>query len=134
MKELKIILLSTISVFAPLYPILLIAFVLVTSDLILGLLASRKNKISVRYSSALRRSLTKIAVYEVAICLSFLASQMIGPLMPVTHMITSYVGLTELISCLENLNIIAGGSLLDVILAKLGAVQRREESTDKQGE
>ena len=93
---------------------------LVLIDLITGIWASRKQNIPIT-SSGLQRTIIKLGIYEVAIFLAFIAQQYLIKAIPVANIVSSFVGLTELTSCLENINIIGGGNLLKDLITKLGS-------------
>ncbi len=121
LERLKIIGLSLLAVFAPIKAIMLTAFVLVIADLITGLLAARKRKEPIT-SAAFSRTLIKTAVYQTAIMMGFLTeTYLTGDMLPVCKIITSYIGMTELLSLVENLNTISGGSLMKSLIKKLGS-------------
>lgn len=116
------ILLAIAAVLAPIKSTLLVALSLIALDLILGLLAARKQKLPIT-SSGLKRTIIKLVVYEMAIALAYLASMLTGPLIPLVNIVGSFVALTELKSCMENLNILGGGSLLQALIDKLNQQQ-----------
>lgn len=112
---------ATIAVFAPIQTVLLTAMVLLTADLITGVLAAYKRgeKIS---SAGFGRTIAKAFVFQAVIMLGFLTeTYLTGASIPVCKIITSYIGLTELTSIVENMNSISGGSLLKALLAKLSS-------------
>lgn len=122
---LQALFLSTLSVFAPIKAVIVTTLVLVLADLILGVLAAKKRG-ELLTSAGLRRTITKIFVYETALMLAFLTEQYLtGELVPVCKIVSSFIGLVELKSCTENLNEISGGSLLKVLLEKLGSVNEK---------
>lgn len=108
------------AIFAPAKAMILTSLALVMMDLVMGLLAARKQNIPIT-SSGLKRTVVKLAIYETAIILGFLTQQyLIGSdSVPVCNIIAGFIGLTELTSCLESLNIIGGNNILKVILDKL---------------
>lgn len=116
------ILISAAAVFAPVKSTLITALGLVVLDLILGVAAAIKQKQPIT-SSGFKRTVVKILVYEASIALGYLASILTGPAIPVVNIIGSFIALTELKSCLENLNILGGGSLLQAIVDKLNQQQ-----------
>lgn len=114
------------AVFAPAKGMVLTALVLVIMDMITGMLASRKQKEPIT-SAGIGRSVVKTMVYEAAILLAFLTQQYLtGPEVPVSNIVAGLIGLTELKSVMENLNIVSGGSLLSSIIDKLGSRNLRE--------
>lgn len=120
MQLLKYLALSIIAVFAPAKAMILTSLALVLVDLMTGIMAARAQKEPIT-SQGLRRTAAKLFVYEMAVMLGFLTQQYLtGPEVPVASIIAGLVGLTELTSCLENLNIIGGNDMLKAILDKLG--------------
>ena len=118
-------LLSVLAVFAPIKGMLISSLVLIAADLITGIIAAKKRGESIN-SSGFRRTVVKVFVYQASIMLAYLAQHfMMSDAIPVTNMIASFVGLTELTSVLENLNSISGGNLLKQILEKLNSVNNQ---------
>jgi len=100
---------------------ILSSLALVAADLVTGLAASIKLKRSIN-SAGLQRTIVKLFIYEFAIVLAFIAEQyLLDGTIPVSKVVAGYVGITELTSCLENLNIIGGGNLLSDVIKKLGS-------------
>lgn len=104
---------------APIEGVILTTLGLVLVDMITGLGASYKQSIPLT-SYGLKRTVIKLFVYELAILLAFVVGlYLTGPTLPVLHLVSSLIGLTELKSVLENLNIIGGGSLLNSIVSAI---------------
>lgn len=115
------LLLSLCSVFAPAKAMFISSLALIAADLITGIMASRKQGIPIT-SSALRRTIVKALVYEAAIALAFIAEvYLLDGTIAASKIIAGMVGITELKSCLENLDILGGGGLLKSIIEKLGS-------------
>lgn len=113
--------LAIAAVFAPVQHVMLVTLAMIAIDLITGILAAKKQNLPIS-SSGLRRTITKLFVYEITIAMGFLVeTYMTGATIPVVKIITSFIGLTELKSCMENLDIINGSSLLKTIIDKLGS-------------
>ena len=113
--------LSLLAVFAPAKGMIVTAFVLIVVDLITGVLAARKEKQPIT-SAGIGRTVVKALVYETAIILAFLTqTYLTGPEIPCANIVASLIGLTELKSILENLQILSGGQLLNMIIDKLGS-------------
>lgn len=122
MTILKNILISIGLILAPIKMALLVAVGLCITDLILGIAAARKRG-DVVHSLGLRRTILKIFVYESAIICSFLVeTYLTGPDLMILKLVTALIGLTELKSVLENLNELSDGSILQVIINKLGSI------------
>jgi phage-related holin len=116
--------LAILAVFAPAQSMIISTLVLVVVDLITGLIAAHKQGIPIT-SSGLRRTIGKTLIYEVVILIAFLAQQYLtGPVIPVSSIAAGFIGLTELTSCVENLNVIGGGSLLKALLTKLDSANK----------
>lgn len=121
MSHIKILALTLLAVFAPIKAIIFAALTLIIFDLITGVIASHKRGEPIT-SAGFQRTLTKTFVYLSAIMLGFLAeTYLTGDLLPVSKIITSYIGFTEMCSLLENLNSISGTNLLTALIAKLGS-------------
>lgn len=118
--------LSALAVLAPIHDMLAACLFLVLVDLITGIIKAVKAKESI-VSSGFRRTLIKLFVYECAIILGFIAQKfLMNDSMPITNMISGFIGLTELLSVMENLNAISGGQLLKALLEKLNSQAPRQ--------
>src|SRR5882672_11365777 len=85
-------------IFAPIKGVMLSALTLILCDLITGIWASwkRGDKLT---SAGFQRTIVKILVYEIALALGFIAQHyLMQDSIPITNIIGSYVGLTELVS------------------------------------
>lgn len=101
--------LAVLAVFAPAKAAIFTVLVLCISDLFTGVMASKRKV----HSSGLKATVLKLLVYEVAIALSFLVGEFLtGPSVPVLNVVAGMIGITELKSVLENLDILSGGSLM----------------------
>lgn len=117
------LLMASISALAPAQGVMLAALTMVAADLVTGVIAAIKRKEAV-ISSGLKRTLVKVAVYETAIALGFVAQHyLMGDVIPIITIIGGYIGITELTSSYENLNDIAGAPILKAILDKLNKPQ-----------
>lgn len=111
--------LAILAIFAPIKAALLTMLTLIGVDLITALLACKKAGEPIT-SNGLRRTVIKAAVYGTAIVLGFLTeTYLTGDVMPITKIITGYIGLTELLSVLENVNELGNNNLLKKLLEKL---------------
>lgn len=116
---LKVLLLSAVAYFAPTERILITVMALTIADLITGLLAARKQSLPIT-SSELKRTVLKIFIYQVAVLLAYaVQTELTGPDMPVMKWLTAIIGMVELKSILENLDIISGGSFFTSLTDKL---------------
>lgn len=124
LATLKALCIAVIAVFAPAKAMILSSLALIVVDLITGIMASRKQQIPIT-SAGIRRTVSKLFVYEAAILLAFLAQQyLLGEVIPAASIVSGIIGITELTSCLENINIISGQNLLKSIIDKLGSVNK----------
>lgn len=119
-KYLIPIAMAAIAFLMPLKTVCIAIAVLTLVDLITGLLAAKKCKNPIT-SSGLKRTVAKLALYYAAVLLGFVAGQyLISPdLIPIEKLITTLIGAVELKSCLENLDIVSGGSFFKSIIDKL---------------
>jgi len=119
MQGIKTIAIAIIAVFAPAKAVLLTVMVLTLCDLATGLLAALKQQIPIT-SSGLKRTVVKILVYQTAALSAFLVEQYLTPIeLPIMKMVTGLIGVTELKSVLENLDIISGGSFFSTLISRL---------------
>ena len=120
MKEwAKNLLLVTVAFLTPIQAVLITVGALVWMDFLTGIAASIKNKIPIT-SYGFKRTVVKVCVYEMAIVLAYVVQlYLTGPAVPVLHLASSLIGLTELKSVYENLNIISGGSLLTTLISSI---------------
>lgn len=120
LKLTEAILISSLAVFAPIKHLLLATGVMIFADLITGIMAARKAGEPIT-SAGLRRTLTKLFVYEAAIILAFIAEHYISDILPFVKMTSAMVSVVELKSIYENLNIVSGNQLLKTLIEKLGS-------------
>lgn len=126
MTYLKSLLLSAIAVFFPIKAMLVAAFVLAFMDLILGLLAAKKQGQRIT-SSGLKRTVAKIFLYELAILMSYVAeTYLLDGFMPVTKLVSGFIGVVELKSAMENLDIINGSPMFAALIAKLVSTEDKK--------
>lgn len=127
----KALALALLAIFAPIKLMLIGALVLVFADLITGVIAAYKRKEPIT-SKGLKKSIVKAFVYESAICLAYLAEHyLIGDFMPVTKILASLIGMTELLSCIENLQSINGSPVFAAIIGKLNQALQPPKDDDK---
>ena len=114
-----------IAFLAPLQGLLVSLAILVSLDLITGVLAAAKKKQKIT-SAKLSRTITKVLVYLFTIMLVEMASKyVILPLeVPLTGIISSFIILTELQSVLENVNKLFRQTLLTVLIDKISLITK----------
>ncbi len=114
-----------IAIFSPAKQVLGTVMTLIIVDLVTGIWASKKQQIPIT-SAALGRTGAKSFVYLSAVLLAFLVeTYLTTSAIPCMHIVASFLGLTELLSCLENINIIGGGDLLKKVIDTLSSKNSR---------
>lgn len=108
-------------VLAPIKAVILTVGFLIFSDLGTGLWAALKRKEEIT-SAALRRTLSKLIIYQLAVISGFLIEQMIlqGEV-PLVKVVAGFIGLVEFKSILENSNLILGTDLFKFLIRKIGS-------------
>lgn len=117
--------LVVLTILAPVQAAVVTVFGLVLLDCITGILAARKQGIPIT-SSKLKDSVIKMLVYQAAIVLSFIIEKYLAPGIPLTNMASSYVGLVELLSLNENIEVISGQHLLAGLIDKFKQKQDKK--------
>lgn len=125
MKFLTSLPLAIFCVLAPVSPVLATALILVVVDLLTGVVAAKK-KGEVINSRGLRRSVTKLFIYEIALMVAFLAGQYLLMELPVLKIVASMIGLTELRSVFENLSVISDEPVIKLLVGKLGGTEEKK--------
>jgi len=117
---------TTAAIFAPIKAIFLVTGILIFSDLILGIMAAKKRGEKVT-SAGLRRTATKVFVYNAAIILGFLVETfMLEGFLPISKITAGLMSVVELTSILENLNTINGSPVFKKLIEKLGSVNDKK--------
>lgn len=119
-KWIEALALSTCALFMPISKLLGTTLAMIIIDLITGIMAAKKQGVPVT-SAGLRRTLSKLFVYELALMLAFLVQTYLSDSLPFISMASSMIALVELTSVYENLNIIGGNNLLKSLIDKLGS-------------
>ncbi len=103
----------------PIHPAIISALCLPAVDLVLGLLVANRDKKPIT-SSGIKRTVAKIMLYEFAIVLAFcVETYMTSSVVPIIHMVTGLIGVTELKSCIEHMDDLYGSPLFLALLARL---------------
>lgn len=121
MEWLQKIALASLAALAPIHAIMISVGFLIVADLVTGIWAAKKRgeKIS---SAAMRRTISKIVIYQLAVISGFLLEKyLLSDLLPVSKIVAGVIGLVEFKSMLENSGSIVGGDIFKMILAKLGS-------------
>lgn len=118
---LKVLSLAIVAALAPIHTIMVSAGLLIIIDVVTGIWAAYRRGERLR-SSAFRRTVSKLTVYQLAIISGFLVQHfLLTDSLPIVNMVAGAIGLTELKSIFENVDSINGGSLLKAIIGKIGS-------------
>lgn len=124
MHYLKIAALVTVSFFAPIKLLLVASTLLVLADSVTGMLAARKRGEAIS-SAGMRRTVSKLLVYQGAIIAGFLIEMLMSGALPVAKLVAGCVAAVEGKSALENLDAINGSSVFKTIVEKIGSKNDR---------
>lgn len=114
-------LLVGLAIFAPIKAMLLTCGALILADMITGMIAAKKRKEEIR-SAEMRRSITKLVIYQIAIMSGFLLeTYLLEGLLPVSKIVSGVIGMVEFKSILENVSVIAGQDIVKLVMDKLGS-------------
>lgn len=120
-------LLSLLSVFAPIKPLILTVGFLIFADCITGIWAAKKRGETIR-SAALRRTVSKMIIYQIALLTGFCVEiYMIESLLPISKLVAGAIGMVEFKSILENSTVITGQDLFKSLIQKLGSKNDKSE-------
>jgi hypothetical protein len=132
MSFVKHLVAALIAVLAPAKALLISVGFLILADLVTGVWAAIKRKEAIK-SSALRRTISKLVVYQIAVISGFLVeTYMLENIFPVSKVVASVIGLVELKSILENANSILGQDLFKSVVARLGSENDKLKEEIKQ--
>lgn len=119
MNLLKNLSVALLAVLAPIKAIMLAALALIVIDLITGLWRAKKTGENIT-SSGIRRTITKIVAYELALIAGLIMEQyLLGGSMPVIKLVAGLIAMTEGKSVLENLSEITGVDLVKAVMDKI---------------
>lgn len=117
---------SLMAVFTPIKSTLIAVVVLTLADLIFGVISAVKSKDPIT-SSNLKKTPVKLLVYLSAMLLGFVVQKyLIQDALPLSNLIATLIGATELKSLLESFDIIYGEPMFSVIIGKLTAMLQKE--------
>jgi hypothetical protein len=123
--QLKALALSILVIFAPIKAALITVMVLSLVDLLLGILGARSKGLPIT-SRGLRRTISKVAVYELVVILGFLVeTYLTGDAVPIVKVLAGMIGITELKSVLENLEALTGIPLLTLLIDRLTNIEKK---------
>lgn len=120
-SKFKLLTVSCLAVFAPIKPLITVAIILVIVDLITGIFAAHKKGEKID-SAGIRRSISKILIYLTALMIGFLTEKfMLDNYLPISKIVASLVGTTEIFSIYENLNVLQGKNIFGRLINMLGS-------------
>jgi hypothetical protein len=119
--------LSLFAVFAPIKPLILSVGFLIFADCLTGVWAAKKRGEQIK-SAALRRTVSKMVIYQIALLTGFLVEiYMIEGLLPISKLVAGAIGMVEFKSILENSTVITGQDLFKSLIQKLGSKNDKSE-------
>jgi hypothetical protein len=115
------IFIASVAALAPIHAVILSVGFLIIADLITGILAAYKRKEKIT-SAAMRRTISKIVVYQLAVISGFLLeAYLLDKLLPISKIVAGVIGIVEFKSILENSNYIIGQDIFKALIKKLGS-------------
>lgn len=110
-----------LAILAPIKATMLVVGFLIFADLITGIWAAYKRQEKIT-SAALRRTLSKMLIYQLAIFSSFLIERyVVGADLGIVKVVAGFIGLVEFKSMLENGNAILQTDIFKTLIEKLGS-------------
>lgn len=126
--------LAGMAALAPIKAVMITVGILIIADALTGMYAAHKRgeKLS---SAAMRRTLSKMMVYQgVVICGFLLEANILDNLIPVAKICAGAIGMVEFKSILENANSIVGTNIFQAVISKLGSDNDKKKEEPKDGE
>lgn len=111
---------SILAFFAPIHTLLLVVLALIILDLCTGIWAAMKRGEKIK-SAGIRRTVSKLLVYELAIIIGFLLQFMVKDFVPVANLAAGVIAVVEAKSLFENLGTIYGEDIFRNIITRIGS-------------
>lgn len=125
---LKSLFLGFLGILTPIHMMMLVVGILIFTDLFLGIWAARKRGEKIE-SSAMRRTISKILVYQAVIITGFLCeTYLLKGFIPISQIAAAAIGLVEMTSILENANSINGESIFKKLIERLGSDNDKKQN------
>lgn len=102
---------AVLSFMAPIWSFVFMAFILVIVDMITGIRAARVRGEKIK-SRGLFRGVEKFAMYFLAITVAEQMRVTFFPVIPITHIVSSGICVTEFFSMVENVEAVTGVNIL----------------------
>lgn len=116
-----------IGIFAPVHMIMFSAGFLIAADFVSGCWAAVKRGERIT-SAGWRRTCTKFGAYQIIIMSGYLAEvHLLGGSIPISKIAASAIGMTELLSIIENVEFIYGEPIFSKIVKKLGSINDKKD-------
>jgi phage-related holin len=131
MLWLKSAALVVLAFLAPIHTLLVAAIVLTLIDAVTGVLAARKRGERIR-SAGLRRTISKLVVYNAAIVAGLAIEIMMSGALPVSKLVAGCIAVVEGKSVLENADTISGAPVFGAVIAKLGS--KNDSAANQKGQ
>lgn len=114
-------------IFAPVHMIMFATGFLIFADLITGCWAALKRGEKIT-SAGWRRTCTKFGAYQIVIMSGYLAEvYLLDGAIPISKIAASAIGMTELLSIIENVEFIYGEPIFSKIVKKLGSINDKKD-------
>lgn len=111
-----------LAIVAPIKMTMLAVLLLILADLLTGMWAAKKRGEPLS-SAGMRRTISKILVYELCvICAFFLETHILGGELAIIKVVAGVIGMVELKSIIENAGQITGLDLFQEIIKRLGSI------------
>jgi len=121
------LIISTVSVLAPIQAVMLTVGALIVFDLVTGVMAARKRGEVVK-SAALRRTVSKLVIYQIAVISAFLVETfLLKGALPISKITAGIIGTVELTSIFENVNTVYGSNIFKKVLGMLGSTNDKDK-------
>ena len=119
MNYLKTLLLSLFAIFMPIKAMIITVVVLTLMDLFFGIWAALRQKLPIT-SSELKRTPIKLMIYLTSLMSGYaVQTYLIGDIIPISNIISTLVGITEMKSLLESMDLIYGEPMFAALIKKL---------------
>lgn len=125
-KWLEVSVLSIAAIFAPIKTLLLTTAVMIILDLITGVIAAHKRGEPIT-SAGLRRTISKIFVYEAALMIAYLGETYMSDILPFVKLASGMIAMVEIKSIYENLSTFTGAPAIKAIIDKLGSANEENK-------
>lgn len=113
--------LAVAATLVPIHAMLATVGVLIVADMITGIIAAKKQKLPIT-SSKMRNTVSKGFIYSVVIiCAHYMETHIMGSVLPVTNIVATLISSVEMVSLLENGNIILGNNIFSALIKRLGS-------------